>query len=197
MKLTLKHALAAIILVLSFSTPVTAGPVEDAAAALGRGDYATALRLIRPLADQGDAYAQYNLGLRYANGQGVPQNYEEARKWYRLAADQGNTRSQFRLGVLYADGHGVPQNDAEALKWYRRAADRGNALAQYNLGVRYANGQGVTQDYGRAHLWFNLSAARGNQEAVRYRDEVEQNMTPAQIAEAQKLVREWRLKPQP
>jgi TPR repeat protein len=83
----------------------------------------------------------------------------------------------------------------EALKWYRLAADRGNALAQYDLGARYANGQGMTQDYVRAHLWLNLSAARGNQEAVRYRDEVEQHMTPVQIAEAQKLAREWKLKP--
>src|SRR5450759_1722680 len=143
MKLTLKHALAAIILVLSFSTPVTAGPVEDAAAALGRGDYATALRLIRPLADQRDAYAQYNLGLMYANGQGVPQDYAEAVRWYRKAADQGLASAQFNLGLRYANGQGVPQNDAEAVRWYRKAADQDYATAQNNLGLMCANGQGV------------------------------------------------------
>jgi uncharacterized protein len=88
MRLTLKHALAATILVLNFATPVVAGPLEDAASAFGSGDYATSLRLIRPLADQGDASAQYNLGLMYANGQGAPQDYAAAVRWFRKAADR-------------------------------------------------------------------------------------------------------------
>ena len=93
MKLTFKHAIIAIILMLSFAPPVAAGPLEEtdaADAAYAKGDYATALRLLRPLADQGDAVAQYNLGVMHANGHGVPQNYAEAAKWYRLAADQGD-----------------------------------------------------------------------------------------------------------
>jgi TPR repeat protein len=90
MMLTLKHVIAAIILVLSFAAPVAAGPLEDAVAAAAGGDHATALRLWRPLADQGNALAQRNLGFMYANGQGVPQDYAEAVKWYRLAADQGD-----------------------------------------------------------------------------------------------------------
>ena len=126
MNLTLKRALAAIILVLNFASPVAAGPVEDAIAAQGRGDYATALRLFRPLADQGDALAQYNLGVMYSNGQGVPQNYAEAMKWYRLAANQGDADAQYNLGVMYDNGQGVPQDYAEAVKWYRLAADQGN-----------------------------------------------------------------------
>lgn len=85
MKLTLKHALTAIMLVLSFATPVVAGQFEDAAAANGRGDYATALRLLRPLAGQGNASAQYNLGIMYELGQGVPQSYAEAVMWYHRA----------------------------------------------------------------------------------------------------------------
>ena len=120
MKLTLKHALAAIILGLSFAAPMAAGPLEDADAALKRRDYATAVRLNRPLAEQGDANAQYNLGVFYDNGLGVP------------------------------------------------------------------------QDKVRAYMWFNLSAAQGREGAAAFRDLIARRMTPAQIAEAQKLAREWK-----
>jgi hypothetical protein len=192
MKLTLKHALAVIILVSSFTAPAVAGPLEDAVAARNRGDYATALRLFRPLADQGVANAQHNLGVMYRDGRGVPQNYSEAVRWFRLAADRGLVDSQFNLGLMYDKGQGVPQNDVEALRWYRKAADQGHARAQSNLGVMYADARGVPQDYVRAYKWFNLSAAQGNQNAVKGRDIVSQHMTPAQIAEAQKLAREWK-----
>src|SRR6202035_6044415 len=97
MKLAFKHTFVAILVMLSLAAPVAAGPGQDAMAAYARGDYATALRLLRPLADQGDAQAQYNLGALYDNGQGVPQNYAEAMKWYRKAADQGDSRGQNNL----------------------------------------------------------------------------------------------------
>jgi hypothetical protein len=197
MKLTLKHAYAAIFLMLTFAAPVAAGPLEDASVAYSRGDYATVLRLMRPLADQGDAVAQHNLGVIYENGLGVPQNYAEAVKWYRLAAEQGYGLSQFNLGLLYDKGRGVSQNDVEAVKWYSLAANQSNATAQVNLGVLYAQGRGVKQDYVRALMWFNLSAAQGEQRAVTGRDMAAQRMTPAQIAEAQKLAGEWRPTKQP
>ncbi len=104
------------------------------AAALS-GDFATALQEWQPLADQGDAVAQYNLGGMYYNGNGVPQDYAEAVKWYRRAADQGDADAQFGLGWMYHNGQGVPQDDAEAVKWYRLAADQGHAGAQNNLGL--------------------------------------------------------------
>src|SRR6266568_6778093 len=97
MKLTLKHALAAIILALSFATPVAAGPIEDADAAYARGDYATALQFYRPLAEDGNYPAQFVLGAMYATGRGVPHNYGEAAKWYRKAAEQGFSFAQFNL----------------------------------------------------------------------------------------------------
>jgi TPR repeat protein len=195
MKPALKHALAAIILGLSLAAPVAAGPLEDANAAHERGDYATALRLWRPLADQGDAAAQFNLGVMYASGRGIPQNYAEALKWFRLAAAQGSAGAQFFLGNMYLSGQGVPESYAEAVKWYRLAADQGNATAQVFLGNMYAYGQGVPQDHVRAHMWFNLSAAHGGQVAAEARDNIARRMTPAQIAEAQKLAREWRPAP--
>jgi TPR repeat protein len=124
----------------------------------------------------------------------VPQNDAEAVKWYRLAADQGDARAQFNLGFSYDNGRGVPQNHAEALKWFRLAADQGNANAQNDLAVMYAKGEGVPPDFVRAHMWFNLSAMRGEQRAAKNKDNIAKRMTPAQIAEAQKLVREWQPK---
>src|SRR4029453_2986683 len=91
---------------LSIAGGAVAGPFEDAQAAHSRRDYATALRLWRPLADQGNAEAQYALGFMYDGGQGVPKNYATAAKWRRLAADQGHTLAQFNLGALYDDGKG-------------------------------------------------------------------------------------------
>ena len=105
-------------------------------------NYAEAVKWYRLAADQGDAGAQYNLGVMYDQGRGVPQNYAEAVKWYRLAADQGDAIAQYNLGVMYDKGQGVPQNYAEAVKWYRLAADQGYAGAQYNLGVMYDKGRG-------------------------------------------------------
>ncbi len=125
MKLTLKHIIAASILMLRFATPVFADPLEGADAAIKKRDYATALRLILPLAEQGDANAQYNLGVFYDNGLGVP------------------------------------------------------------------------QDKVRAYMWFNLSASQGREGAAAFRDLIARRMTPAQIAEAQKLAREWKPNTQP
>ncbi len=116
----------------------------------------------------------------------------EALRFYRLGADQGFAPAQHKLGVMYAFGHGVLQDYAEAIKWSRLAANQGYADAQFNLGIAYANGQGVPKDYVSAYMWFNLSAALGNQAAAKNRDIAAQHMTPAQIAEAQKLAREWK-----
>ena len=133
-----------------------ASQFDQGVAAFNRGDYSTAYRLFRPLAEQGYASAQYNLGVMYANGQGVPQDY------------------------------------AAAVSWYRKAAEQGNALGQFMLGMMYDLGQGVPQDNVSAHKWFNLAAASGNAEAVKNRDIIAAKMTPAQIAEAQRLASAWK-----
>ena len=96
--------------------------------AVQRGDYTTALREWKPLAKQGVAFAQYNLGVMYANGQGVPQNYKTAVKWYRLAAEQGKSSAQYNLGLMYDNGKGVPQDYKTAVKWYRLSAEQGLSL---------------------------------------------------------------------
>ncbi len=119
----------------------------------------------RLAAEQGNASAQYNLGLMYDNGQGVTQDYAEAVKWYRLAAEQGDADAQYNLALMYRDGQGVTQDDAEAVKWYRLAAGQGVAQAQYNLGWMYDNGQGVVQDYAEAVKWYRLAAEQGYAQA--------------------------------
>ena len=129
MRPMLKAVLAAVILAVSFASPVAAGPFEDGNAAYDRKDYATALRFYRPLADQGHAEAQFNLGLMYGNGQGVPQNYVQGHMWFNLAAAR-----------------------------------------------------------------FPASETENRNKAVSARANVASKMTPAQVAEAQKLAREWKPK---
>jgi uncharacterized protein len=126
MKLTLKCAVGAIVLALSFAAQVAAGPLEDGNAAYKRGDYTRALRLLRPLADQGVAEAQNMLGSMYERGYSVTVDFTEAVKWYRLAANQGVADSQFRLGIMYYLGQGVLQDYVHAYKWFSLSAARGS-----------------------------------------------------------------------
>jgi len=183
---------------LGLTAPAWAGWDEGVAAAK-RGDYATAVREWRPLAEQGYAKAQFNLGLMYDNGQGVSQDYAKALQWYRKAAEQGNVEAQYNLGFMYDNGQGVPQDYAKALRWWRKAAEQGNAKAQSKLGFMYRNGLGVPQDYVQAHMWYNLVASRSppgmdRDRAVKNRFIIAQKMTPAQISEAHKLARKWKPK---
>ena len=157
-----------------------------------RGDYATALRIFRQLAEQGDASAQYNLAFMYDNGRGVTQDYAEAMRWYRKAAGQGEASAQYNLGVIFFKGQGVTQDYAEAMKWFRIAADQGHVRAQTGVGLIYDLGRGVTQDYVQAHMWYNIAAAQGQKDAGKWRDSLAEKMTPTQIAEAQKLARYWK-----
>src|SRR5437899_6577007 len=116
-------------------------------------------------ADSGDADAQANLGLLYGKGEGVPQDFAQARQWYEKAATQGNGQAQANLGLLYAKGEGVPQDYAQARQWYEKAATQGNAQAQVNLGEMYARSEGVPQDYDKAMEWFQKAAAQGHARA--------------------------------
>jgi len=152
----------------------------------------------RKAADQGNASAQYNLGLTYDRGQGVAQDYTQALFWYRKAADQGEASAQYNLGVTYERGQGAAQDYTQALFWYRKAADQGHALAQGNLGVMYEWGEGVVQNFVQAHKWFNIAAAHltgaARESEVKNRGILERKMTQAQVAEAQKIAQEWKPK---
>ena len=146
-------------------TPVAAQDYQKGYDAYQAGDYATALKEFRPLAEQGNALLQTVVGDMHRKGNGVPQNYAEATKWYRLAAEQGKAQAQYNLGFIYKNGEGVPQDYAEGIKWYRLAADQGYAKAQYNLAVMYENGEGVSQNYAGAVKLYRLAAEQGNAEA--------------------------------
>ena len=159
-----------------------------------REEYATALREWRPLAEQGDALAQYNLGVLYRKGRGVPQDDVQALQWYQKAAAQGQAKAQYNLGTLYFNGEGVPKDYQQALRWFRLAADQGEALAQTKMAIMYDDGHGVPKDFVQAHKWYNLAAVNGDKPAAELRDALAKQMTPAQIAEAQKLAREWKPK---
>ena len=141
---------------------------------------------IEKKAKQGDAKAQFNLGVLYRNGKGVEQNHAEAAKWYLLAAKQGHAKARVNLGILYRKGEGVEQNHAEAVKWYLLAAEQGDAKAQFNLGVLYRNGEGVEQNHAEAVKWYLLAAKQGHAKArvnlgILYRkgEGVEQNHAEA------------------
>jgi len=137
------------------------------------------------LAKSGDAEAQYFLGLKYDQGQGVPQNYAEAVKWFRKAAEQGLADAQFALGLKYGKGQGVPKNYTEAMKWYRKAADQGDANAQYNLGIMYYNGEGTPKNFINSYVWLSVASAKGNEKAKKYIEIISPEMTPQQVAQAQ------------
>lgn len=160
-------------------------------------DHEEAFRYYHQAADAGNAEAQDLLGMAYAEGDGVPQDYAEALKWYRLAAARGDTNAFWHLGTMYEHGTGVPQDCTEAVRWYRLGADRGNGYAQAILAIAYDKGECIPQDLVQAHMWYSLSAERiepGDPRALaaRSRDKVAAKMTPAQIAEAQRLARAWK-----
>ena len=130
-----------------------------------RGDYKTALRGFKRLANKGNAATQFNLGQMYRRGQGVQQNYKTAVKWYTHAAKQGNPSAQTNLGAMYANGQGVPQDYKTAAKWWTLAAEQGNANAQYNLGYMYSKEKGVPQNDKTAVEWYRLAAEEGKAKA--------------------------------
>jgi TPR repeat protein len=144
----------AVILSVSSGSVATAQDFDKGLVAHNAGDFVTALEEWRPLAEQGDAAAQYNFGLMYENGNGVLQDYAEAVRWYRLAAEQGNAR------------------------------------AQTNLGGKYEFGSGVLQDNVKAHMWYNIGAANGNALGGENRGKIADQMTPADISQAQAMARE-------
>ena len=186
----MKHITIILAFLITLSSPIAAQDFQKGYDAAQAGDFATALQEWAPLAEAGDAAAQYNLGQMYRKGQGVLQDYAEAVKWFRLAADQGYANAQYNLGNMYRQGQGVPQDYAESMRWYRLAADQGDANAQSNLGFMYEYGKGVLQDYAVAHMWYNIGAANGNELGGTNRDKIAKKMTPAAIEKAQAMARE-------
>ncbi len=137
--------------------------LQPARAVEGTDDF----KNILAAAESNHADAQFILGDCYYKGRGIPQNYQEAVKWFRKAADQMNADAQYYLGVCYANGQGVEKNPQTAAEWIRRAADHGNAEAMNTLGLLYSSGNGVRQDYSEAVGLFRRAADSGNNDALK------------------------------
>ena len=155
------------------------------------GDYATAMREWRPLAEQGDRAAQYKLGQLYFRGKGVEQDYAAAARWHLLAAGQGDVTSMKLLAEDYTLGRGLPQDLAEAARWHQRLAELGQDKAMATLGQMHADGRGVPRDLVAAHMWMNLAANGKIPGAKGQRDEIARELTDEQIREAWRKARAW------
>src|SRR5437762_3316950 len=108
------------------------------------------LEAVKARAEAGDTDSEYQLGLCYYSGDGVPKDFSKAAKWFRKAAEQNNAAAQCNLGISYASGQGVAKDGVEAAKWFRKAAEQNYADAQFRLGVFYHEGLGVAKDYTEA-----------------------------------------------
>jgi TPR repeat protein len=179
-----------------------AGPVEDGQNALSRGDYATALRLLRPAAEQGDRDAQFAMGSMYMRGHGVERDDSTAREWFLQAAKRGDKFAQFNTGVFLENGRGGPADLRGALDWYSQAANQDHAGAAHNLGLMYGMGKGVKADYIQAYKWLAIAEARATQPEAKTRAAAQENlkalarlMKPQEIAHAKKLAADWKPRP--
>jgi hypothetical protein len=161
------------------------------------GDATWAMHFFRLAGEQGHARAQVLLGIMFIEGADTPENAAEARRWFQCAAEQGDLEAQLRLGLLFSTGrHETAPNAREKLKWIRRAADGGHPTAQLIMGVSCRSGRDMPQDLVEAYKWMSLAASREPSDenrttAIRECEATAAQMTPAQLAEAQRLARAW------
>lgn len=151
-----------------------------------------ALKWIHPVAEKGNANAQFLLGLIYRQGQSVKKSDAEAVKWFQSAAKQGDAESQFYLGVMYSHGRGVKKDFKKAMKWYQSAAEQQHAEAQVNLGVMYWNGWGVVKNKLKAYMWTYLAAEQGDKKAKQELDLFEKKLSLNEIKKGRWLAEQCR-----
>jgi len=196
-KTGVRNFISALAVATALGASAVAGPLEDGISAYHEQSYAKAAELWRPLAEKGDATAQYFLGSLFAEGKGVEQNDETAFMWFQRAASQGDAAAQYNLGASYAEGKGVQKSSADAAKWFQRAANQGLIFAQVNLGLLYAAGNGVPQDDVEALKWFELAlfalpAGGARSDVARAMTDVTAKMTRLQIEQAKERERGWK-----
>lgn len=194
MRSAIAAALAGGLVFVGVGLAARAQTLNDATAAYAKGDYATAVKDLRPLAEQGFALAQVDLGAMYHDGQGVTKDDVQAANWYRKAADQGDADGQFRLGMSYYEGWGLTQDFAQAAALFQKSADQGDASAMGMLAACYDAGQGVPQSYVTADMWMSLSLAglpdpnsSDHQAAAQSLAKIAAHLTAAQIAQARQM----------
>jgi len=167
------------------------GGEKEARAAYDREDYKTAFAEYKPLAEQGNAHAQFLLARMYDEGKGVVQDYKESLKWYFKSAEQDHAWAQAMLGRMHEIGTVVvAQNEKQAIKWYRRAAEQGNSYAQISLARMYEDGIGTPQDYKEAYAWYSVATADDPAVAVD-RARMAEKLTPDQLLKGQELAKKY------
>jgi TPR repeat protein len=199
----LKQFVASAAVAIMLTGVAVAGPFEDGEAAFDEKDYAKALSLWRPLAEQGDPRAQFKVGMLYLLGAGVAESDTEAWRWFGMAvgpiralAEQGDAVAQNDLGEMYLFGPDLIGERKQASIWFGRAADQGNAKAQAWLGSMYLVGHDTPRDLVLSYVWSSLAAAQGNKIAEFYAETASEEMTQKQLSEAEHLVRHWKAKPE-
>lgn len=171
--------------------------LDSGLTAVEKQDWAAALAAFQPLAEQGVAAAEVNLGNLYMKGLGVEQDYRAAFRWYLKAAEQGDAMGRSKLGLLHYYGLGVEENHAEAARWFREAAEQGDAGAQAILGSLYSQGDGVPADKVQAYFWYSLAAEQQVEGALENRDGLAEAMNPGEMEEALTRLAEWRKRHEP
>ncbi|MGH8809886.1 MAG: tetratricopeptide repeat protein [Noviherbaspirillum sp.] len=171
-------------LALQFGASLAWADFHEGLEAAERGDYKSALALWQQSAAEGDALAQYNIGVLHENGKGTDICHEKAALWYRKAAErgveqnpvqaaewtrqaalQGNVEAQYNVALKYDKGIGVTRDYRQAVSWYRNAAEQGHREAQYNLAGMYDSGQGIAKNNRYALDWYRKAAEQGNPDA--------------------------------
>ena len=152
-------------ILISFNSNVWSADYNKGWEAYKSGEYATALREFKPLANNGDAASQHKLSLMYFNGLGVSQDYKTGHKWLKLSVEQDYAGAQNTLGYMYFNGLGVSKDVKNALKWFRLSAKQGNKGGQSHLGLMYSFGQGVPQNFQISIKWLRLAADQGDTNA--------------------------------
>ena len=178
-------------LLLALAAAPALADFEAGVAAARAGDYERARREWQPLAAGGHRDAQFNLGLIYENGLGVPADRAAAARWYRHAAEQGDRMAQAYLAEMYAHGLGIARDDREAMHWYRSAAERGDAAAQYNVGLFYAMGRGVAPSDVQAYAWLTVAQENGAR-PTGLLETLQRHMSASSLEQAGRLVDEVR-----
>ena len=189
----LRTAFPSLVLCLALWAGASQAGLREGAAAYSRGDYAEALLELRPLAERGEALAQFTLGLMYAEGEGVARDYAEAARWYQLAALQGFPAAQYNLSNMYARGHCLLPDATWSLTWLVAAADNGYAPAQFHLGYAYAQGGVLRKDRVAAYALYVTAAANDasiDNRTAPERTALARSMSAKEKEAAERLIRE-------
>lgn len=157
---------------------------------VGKADV-EAVKWFRKAADQNYASAQYNLGYCYSKAKGVKKDHEEAMRWFYKAAVQNHANSQYAVGYGYCEGQGVKKDYKEAVKWLQKAAVQNVADAQWSLAASLELGLGTVKDETEAYKWYLLAGAQGHESARQSMSRLEKRLTREQIAEGQRLARNF------